>query len=118
MYFTDPPPSGRELQSFVMDAATGKLAAPARIVALRAMLDRAYESLNVDAITPAGTHVPLLRLHGPRPQWFRRYWLQEPVELAGGSEITVTVTPLSDYSEEPKVTRQVSFQMALDYVPQ
>ena len=130
LYFTDPPLSGRELRSFVIDPPkatagpsgsstfAGTLAGSARIVALRTRLDRAYESLNVDAITPAGTHVPLLRLHGPRPQWFRRYWLQEPVELAGGSEITVTVTPLSDYSEEPKVTRQVSFQMALDYVPQ
>ena len=65
------------------------------------MLDRAYESLNVDAITPSGTSVPLLRLHGPRPQWFRRYWLQEPVELASGSKIAVTVVPLPDYSDEP-----------------
>ncbi len=82
------------------------------------MLDRAYESLSVDAITPSGAHLPLLRLHGPRPQWLQRYWLQQPVELASGSEIKVTITPLSDYSEEPKVTKQVPLQMALDYVPQ
>jgi len=130
LYFTDPPLSGRELQSFTIDppkaTATasgrstfaGKVAGAARIVALRPMLDRAYDSLNVDAITPSGTHVALLRLDGPRPQWFRRYWLQEPVELASGSEITVTVTPLSDYSDEPKVTKPVPLQVALDYVPQ
>ena len=136
LYFTDPPPSGGELRSFVIDppkAAGGPtstsppftlgtfshaLAEPARIVALRPMLDRAYESLSVDAITPSGAHLPLLRLHGPRPQWLQRYWLQQPVELASGSEIKVTITPLSDYSEEPKVTKQVPLQMALDYVPQ
>jgi hypothetical protein len=82
------------------------------------MLDRAYESLNVDAITPSGTRVPLLRLHGPRPQWFRRYWLQRPVELARGSNIQVSVTPLTDYSDEPKVTRQFPLQVVLDYVPE
>jgi hypothetical protein len=130
LYFTDPPPSGRELQSFAIDApngstgpdaptrATAKLPAAARIVALRPMLDRAYESVNVDAITSSGTYVPLLHLHGPRPQWLQRYWLQEPVELAGGSQIVITVTPLSDYSDEPKVTRQIPLQVFLDYVAQ
>ncbi len=130
LYFTDPPLSGRELQSFAIDPPkadddpvgsrtfAGTLTGAARIVALRPMLDRAYESLNVDAITPSGTHVPLLQLHGPRPQWFQRYWLQEPVELASGSEITVSVTPLSDYSEDPKVARPFRLEVALDYVPQ
>ena len=134
LYFTDTPPSGGELRSFVIDPPraaggptapplslgtfSGALAEPARIVALRPLLDRAYESLNVDAITPSGTHVPLLRLHGPRPQWLQRYWLQEPVDLARGSEIKITLTPLSEYSEEPKVTKQLPLQMALDYIPQ
>src|SRR5213593_3078567 len=93
LYFSDPPPSGRELQSFVIERSgssfSGTLAESARIVALRPMLDRAYESLNVDAITPSGTRVPLVRLHGPRPHWVQRYWLQEPVELARGSEIKI-----------------------------
>ena len=130
LYFADPPLSGRELQSFAIDAptgstgrdaptsATGKLSAAARIVALRPMLDRAYASVNVDAITSSGTQVPLLHLHGPRPQWLQRYWLQEPVELAAGSQIAVTVTPFSDYSDEPKMTRQIPLQVLLDYVPQ
>jgi len=128
LYFTDPPPSGGELQFLAIDPPTAgddpigastfasTLRAAARIVALRPMLDRAYESLNVDAITPSGAHVPLLRLHGPRPQWFQRYWLQEPVELASGSEIQVRVTPLSDYSDEPKVTKRFPLQVVLDYV--
>jgi hypothetical protein len=127
LYFTDPPLSGRELQSFTIDPPnadggplpfSATLQAAARIVALRPMLDRAYESLNVDAITPSGARVPLLALHGPRPQWFRRYWLQEPVELADGSKIEVRVTPLSDYSQEPRATKRFRLQVALDYVPQ
>ena len=129
LYFTEPPPSGRELQSFAIDSpkSAGDASAPApfetplpraaRIVALRPMLDRAYESLSVDAITPSGTTVPLLRLHGPRSQWFQRYWLQEPVELASGSKIAVHVTPLADYSDEPVVTRKFPLQVVLDYVP-
>lgn len=130
LYFTDPPSSGRELQSFAIDppdaagdpsgsiAFGGTLPAAARIVALRPMLDRTYEWLNVDAITPSRMQVPLLRLHGPRPQWFQRFWLQEPVKLAGGSKIQVHVTPLSSYSDEPKETRRFPLQVVLDYVPQ
>ena len=129
LYFTDPPPSGRELQSFAIDSPKsageasasapfeGMLPKAARIVALRPMLDRAYESVNIDAITPSGGAVPLLRLHGPRPQWFQRYWLQEPVELASGTKIVVHISPLADYSDEPVVTRKFSLQVVLDYVP-
>ncbi len=133
LYFADPPPSGRELQSFAIDPPKaaggssgssisgggfgGTLQGPARIVALRPMLDRAYESLNIDATTPSGATVPLLRLHGPRPQWFQRYWLQQPVELASGTKITVRLTPLPDYSDEPKAARQFPLQVVLDYVP-
>jgi hypothetical protein len=61
--------------------------------------------------------VPLLRLHGPRPQWFRRYWLQEPVELAIGSKISIRATPLADYSDEPMTPKRFPLQLALDYVP-
>ena len=81
------------------------------------MLDRAYQSLNVDAITPSGADLPLLRLRGPQPQWFRRYWLQKSLEIPAGSKITVHVTPLPDYSDQPKVTRQFPLQVVLDYVP-
>jgi hypothetical protein len=129
LYFTDPPRSGQELQSLAINPAqgvepsgsssfAGTLPGNARIVALRPMLDRAYESLTVDAVTPTGAHVPLLRLRGPRPQWFRRYWLREPVELASGSVIRVGVTPLSDYSDEPKAAKRFGLQVALDYVSQ
>lgn len=128
LYFTDPPPSGRELQSITIgapgDAAaqagsatfSGTLRESAQIVALRPVLDRAYKGLIVDAIMPSGARVPLLRLRGPRPRWLRRYWLQKPVEVASGGKIEVQVTPLLDYSDEPKPVRQTPLQVALDYV--
>jgi hypothetical protein len=119
LYFTDPPPSGHELQTLVIELSQAhKLANAMRIVALRPILDRAYESVHIDAVTPSGTHVPLIHLQGPRPQWPRRYWLQEPVELTSGSQINVTLKPLSDYSDEPKPAKQLQLQIALDYVPQ
>lgn len=129
LYFTDPPPSGHELQAFAISPAANVPASndslsfgavlpnAAQIVALRPMLDRAYRFVEIDAQTPSGATVPLLRLHGPRPQWFRRYWLQKPVKLATGSKIAVRVTPLADYSDEPMVTRKFPLQVVLDYVP-
>jgi hypothetical protein len=40
------------------------------------------------------------------------------VELTIGSQINVSVKPLSDYSEEPKPAKQVPLQVSLDYVLQ
>ena len=135
LYFTDPPASGRELQSLAIEPpktgdkaagktadgsapiATGTLPGASRIVALRPMLDRAYGSLEVDAVTPIGTRIPLLRLHGPRPQWFQRYWLQQPIDLASGTRIELRATPLPDDSEEPATPKRSPLQLALDYVP-
>ena len=128
LYFTDPPSPGREMRSFEIEPSktddasgslifSGKTPGAVRVVALRPTLDRAYGSLDVDAVTPSGRRVPLLRLRGPRPQWFERYWLQEPVEIANGSEITVRATPLSDNSEEPKPTKRFGFQISVDYIP-
>lgn len=130
LYFTDPPASGRELQSLAIappkqgqpasgpETFGGTLPAGARIVALRPTLDRGYDSLSVDAIIPTGKRVPLLRLLGPRPQWPRRYWLQDPVELPSGSKIAVKVTPLADDSDEPPLVTHANLQLFLDYVAQ
>lgn len=118
LYFTDPPPAG-ELQSLTIDLMKGgKVAATAQVVAVRPMLDRPYASLSIEAVTPTGMHVPLLALNGPRPQWFRRYWLQQPVTLASGSEIIVNATPLSDSSGEPKVASRFPLQITFDYIAQ
>ena len=131
LYFTDPPPSGRELRSVSTSekAANGesngvqvlKIALPdaGRVYALRPLLDKAYGSVDIVAITPGGKQISLLKLRGPRPQWFRRYWLQESTELASGSAIEARFTPLADYSDEMKASAgRFPLQMAVDYVPQ
>jgi hypothetical protein len=83
------------------------------------MLDKAYGSVEIVAVTPSGRQIPLLKLRGPRPQWFRRYWLQEAIELPGGSVIEARVTPLGDSSDEMKASvDRFPLQVAVDYVPQ
>jgi hypothetical protein len=60
-----------------------------------------------------------LKLRGPRPQWFRRYWLQEATELARGSAIEARFTPLADDSDEMKASvGRFPLQVAVDYLPQ
>ena len=77
------------------------------------------ETETLGAITLAGRQIPLLKLRGPRPQWFRRYWLQEATELPGGSEIEARFAPLGDYSDEMKpAVDRFPLQLAVDYVPQ
>jgi hypothetical protein len=120
LYFTDPPASGRELQSLTLDGSGATLAkavsAPARILAVRPLLDRPYESIDIDAVSPSGARVSLLKLRGARPQWFRRYWLQDKVEVAAGSRIEATLTPLSSSVDEPKLPQRFPLQIALDYI--
>lgn len=131
IYFTDPPASGRELQSVSSSegAARGesggvqileaRLPSAGRVYALRPMLDKAYASVDIVAVTPSGKQMPLLKLRGPRPQWFRRYWLQESTELASGSVIEARVTLLADYSDEMKASDgRFPLQVAVDFVPQ
>jgi hypothetical protein len=129
MYFTDAPASGHEIQSLAVDpppatasdgprSFTYSLTGNARVIALRPMLDQPYDSVEVTAVSPSGSRAALLKLHGARPQWFRRYWLQEPQELASGSKIEVTVTPLAAESDEPRQPTRFPLQVALDYVPQ
>jgi hypothetical protein len=125
LYFTDPPPSGREIQSLSLDAPqaagaaiTAHVAGAARILALRPMLDQPYESVQIAAVTPTGTRISLLKLHAARPQWFRRYWLQDSVEIPAGSTIEATLVPLAVNSDEPRTTKRFPLQISLDYVPQ
>ena len=131
LYFTDPPASGRELQSVTaskkeasgessgVQVLTVTLPSAGRVYALRPMLDRAYGSVDIVAITPNGRQMSLLKLRGPRPQWFRRYWLQEATELPRGSAIEARFTPLADYAEEMKASAgRFPLQVVVDYVPE
>jgi len=115
LYFTTPPASGREIQSFSGGSA---LSVKGRVVAVRPSLDRVYRAFVVQAITPAGAKIPLLKLRMPRPEWRRRYWLADAVELPAGSRIEVTATPPSSYVDlsGAKFMQAYPLDAAIDFV--
>jgi hypothetical protein len=127
LYFTGSPASGREIQSLAIEGGKGSqgpstfggtLSVRARVVAVRPSLDRVYGTLTVQAITPAGAKVPLLRLRNPRPEWRRRYWLAQPVELPAGSRIETTTTPPSVYIDltGAQFMKTYPLETAIDFV--
>jgi hypothetical protein len=128
LYFTTAPLGGRGIDSLDVAAAgapasdssapqtfSAPMKATGRILAFSPILDRAYASLEVDAVLAGGKRVPLLNLKGPRPQWCYRYWLQEPVEAAAGTVLEVKATPLGDYTDEPKATSESPLHVDVDY---
>jgi hypothetical protein len=127
LYFTTAPARGREIQSFTIDrpkgaetnTLAGALPVRARVLALRPSLDRVYGTIIVQAITPAGGKIPLLRLRTPRPEWRRRYWLAQPVELPAGSLIEMNALPPSSYIDltDSQFVRTYPMEVALDFVP-
>jgi hypothetical protein len=126
LYFiTTPVP--REIQSLTVahtspgaDAATfgGEFPDKARVVAVRPSLDRVYGALTVQAVTPAGAKIPVLKLRMPRPEWRRRYWLAEPVELPAGSRIEVTTTSPPSFIDlsDAKFEKTYALEVALDVI--
>ncbi len=133
LYFTDPPISGRPIGSLAVappavsendseqsfEPFTGELSSNSRVVALRPSLDRVYGSLSIEAVTPAGTRVPLLKLRMPRPEWRRRYWLAAPADLPAGTRIEVTRTPPPAHVDlvGADVMKTYPLQVALEFVP-
>ena len=103
LYVTEAPLSGRSIEGLSVSYGEGNgngerkfagtLKSAARIVALRPSFDQPYSSVNVEAVAPSGRRVSLLRLRAPQPQWYRRYWLQESVEVPAGSKLEVTAIP-------------------------
>jgi hypothetical protein len=127
LYFTTPPAAGREIQSFAIDrpkgtesitSFSGTIPAKARVVAVRPSLDQAYGSFTVQAITPSGSKVPLLKLRLPRTEWRRRYWLANPVDLPAGSRIEISMTPPASYIDltNTQFLKTYPLQAALDFV--
>jgi hypothetical protein len=128
LYFTDEPLSGKSIQSFAVDAPgtqgsdalsfTGTLATAGRVLALRPLVDQPYASISIDAVAASGRRVPLLKLRGIRPEWPRRYWLTDPVELPAGTKIEVKLVP-GDPNSGPLIAAVKSpLQIGLDFVPQ
>lgn len=102
LYFTPRPTSGVESETSVFEdtgsdsTPTGtadRLDRTTHVLALRPIIDRVYSSVEIAAVYPTGKRARLLLLHSPRPDWPRRYWLEQPIELPRGSRITVTTTP-------------------------
>jgi hypothetical protein len=128
LYFTDAPAAGREIQALAVDPADGNADAPrtfsgtlptgAKVLAVRPMLDQPYEVVAVTAIAADGHRVPLLDLQSAWPQWFRRYWLLSPTELASGTKVEVTVTPRTPDPSEPRPAKRFPLEVAVDYLAQ
>jgi hypothetical protein len=85
----------------------------ARIVALAPLLDAAYAAVEVAAVSPDGTRTPLLKLRGPRPQWFYRYWLEQPFAAPAGTKIEATTTPLAGYADDLKTPKRFPLQLGV-----
>jgi hypothetical protein len=127
LYFTDEPLSGKSIEALAIDggagtgpatrAFTGTLTAGGRVLALRLSLDQAYATIDVVAHASSGRRVPLLKLRGARPEWPRRYWLVDPVELPAGTTIETTAVP-GDPDAGPLLaqTAKPAFGVALDYI--
>lgn len=79
---------------------TAPLTAAGRVVAVRPQVDTVYSTMEVTAVTPSGQRLPLIKLHAARPEWPRRYWLDQPVTVPAGSTIEVKGTP-SDIDPGP-----------------
>jgi hypothetical protein len=127
LYFTDQPSSERGIEALAIDGPknTGALpisfthdvTMPMRVLAVRPELDRPYGSLTVTAVDTADRRIPLLRLHRPRPQWPRQYWLVEPVDLTAGTRIEVTGDPMpASDTASLSPTVKTSFRVGLDIV--
>jgi hypothetical protein len=132
LYFTDAPLSGRPIQTHSLEVpgsdasseaarpriASSTMAAGGRVVAIRPTLDQPYATVTIDGITPPGRRVPLLRLRAPQPQWHRRYWLVEPIELPKGSKIEVVATPHPPDDFGITAPKRYELTANVDYVPQ
>jgi len=129
LYFTEEPLSGKSIESVTIDGPKGEGDAPAksfsgtlktggRIVALRPMLDSPYAMVEVTAVGASGRKVPLLKLHNARPEWPRRYWLVDPIELPANTKIEVTLEPGDPDIGPLGKAEAFALQIGLDVVPQ
>lgn len=129
LYFTERPSSGRALASFAVKAPEGSSERPSskvegtlntavEVVALRPAFDQPYGGAVIEAALPNGERVELLRLRGPRPQWYRRYWLVAPVKLPKGTKVTLAVTSVDRQSGDAKAPTRYPLQVNVDYVAQ
>lgn len=131
LYFTDAPLSGRPIEELTVQGPDTQTDSPetvtyggttlesnARVVSLRPSFDRAYAAVSFEGVLADGRRVPLLSLNAAQPMWYRRYWLQEPIELPAGTKIEVTATPAPPDEFAIPVAQRYPLQVGIDYVPQ
>lgn len=130
LYFTEEPLSGKSIETVAINGPPGAaesleprtfggtMAKAGRVVALTPMIDDPYATLEVVAVAASGRKVTLLKLRNARPEWPRRYWLVDPIELPANTRIEVTAVP-SDPDTGPLIKPQgFPLQIGLDIVPQ
>lgn len=130
LYFTDAPLGGRALETFSLKALdpaagatgprtfTGVFGTAGRVVGIRPSVNQPYARVEINAVLPAGRRVQLLRLRAPQPQYYRRYWLVEPIELPKDSKVEVTATLAAHDEGSVSVATQRPLQVDLEFVPQ
>jgi hypothetical protein len=62
--------------------------------------------------------VPLLKLRNARPEWPRRYWLVDPIELPANTKIEVKLEPGDPDIGPLGKAEAFALQIGLDVVPQ
>jgi hypothetical protein len=95
-----------------------------RVVAVYPEVGLQNTSVKVVATRPDRTRVDLIAIH-PRPDWLRRYWFREPIQLPRGTMIEASVlfddeTPLLPMSLSPATATRPdlsSMRLTLDVVP-
>jgi hypothetical protein len=128
LYFTEEPLSGKSIQSVAVDGPSsqgtdalnfsGAMPSAGRVLALRPLVDQPYQSVDIAAVAPNGRRVPLLKLRGIRPEWPRRYWLTDAVELPAGTKVEVKLVPGDPNSGPLLAAVKSPLQIGLDFVPQ
>lgn len=129
LYFTEAPLSGKSVESVTIDGPTdGNASAPrafegvlktgGRVVGLRPMIDAPYATVDVTAVAASGRRVTLLKLRNARPEWPRRYWLVDPIELPANTKIDITLTPGDPDIGPLGKAESFALQLGLDVVPQ
>jgi hypothetical protein len=100
------------------------LTSDARAVAIYPEVGLNNTAVSVVATRPDGARVDLIAFH-PRPDWSRRYWFREPIQLPRGTTIEMTVvfddeTPLLPLSLSPATATRPdlsSMRLTLNVVP-
>jgi hypothetical protein len=86
------------------------------VVSVRPRLDQPYGDVDVHGVLPSGGRVPILRLHRPRPEWPRRYWLAAPVDLPSGSRVELQAATAARDPDEPGRRPASPLQVVFEFV--